>query len=65
MALEKWFYDEVENGRSISRWVQYIYEHAESLAFAGVLVSVGLKYPALFARELQPFSGTSTSTSAN
>jgi hypothetical protein len=57
MALEKWFYDEVENGRSISRWVQYIYAHAESLAFAGVLVSVGLKYPALFAGELQPLLG--------
>ena len=57
MALEKWLYDEIENGRSISRWVQYIYAHAESLAFAGVLVSVGLKYPALFAGDLQPLLG--------
>ncbi len=57
MALEKWLYDEVENGRGISRWVRYIFEHAESLAFAGVLISVGLKYPALFAKELQPFLG--------
>jgi hypothetical protein len=57
MALEKWLYDEVENGRSVSPWVQYIFEHAESLAFAGVLISVGLKCPALFARELQPLLG--------
>ncbi|HUZ95810.1 MAG TPA: hypothetical protein VMU57_12955 [Edaphobacter sp.] len=57
MALEKWLYDEIENGRNISRWVQYIYAHAESLAFAGVLVSVGLKYPALFAGDLQPLLG--------
>jgi hypothetical protein len=57
MALEKWLYDETENGRNISRWVQYIYAHAESLAFAGVLVSVGLKCPALFAGELQPLLG--------
>jgi hypothetical protein len=57
MALEKWLYDEVEAGRSITPWVQYIYEHAESLAFAGVLVAVGMKYPGLFTRELQPLLG--------
>jgi hypothetical protein len=57
MALEKWLYEEIENGRSIAQWVQYIYEHAESVAFAGVLVSVGLKYPGLFTRELQPLLG--------
>ena len=57
MALEKWLYDEIEKGRNISHWVQYICAHAESLAFAGVLVSVGLKYPALFAKELQPLLG--------
>jgi hypothetical protein len=32
MALEKWLYDEVETGRSISRWVRYIFERTESLA---------------------------------
>ena len=57
MALEKWLYDEIEHSRTIKRWVQYIYEHAESLAFAGVLVSVALRYPALFTRELQPLLG--------
>ena len=57
MALEKWLYDEIENEREITRWVQYIFAHAESLAFAGVLVSVGLRYPGLFLRELTPLLG--------
>lgn len=57
MALEKWLYDEVEAGRSIAPWVQQIYERAESLAFAGVLVAVGMKYPGLFTKELQPLLG--------
>lgn len=53
-ALEKWFYDEIEKGNSITQWVQYIFDHGESAAFAGLLVSVGLRYPALFTRELRP-----------
>ena len=57
MALEKWLYDEVEADRSIAQWVQYIYDHAESLAFAGVLVAVGMRYPGLFTKELQPLLG--------
>ena len=57
MALEKWLYDEIEKGNSITQWVQYIYAHGESAAFAGLLVSVGLKYPALFMRDLQPLLG--------
>ena len=57
MALEKWLYEELENDRSITQWVQQIYAHGESLSFAGVLISVGLKYPVLFTRELQPLLG--------
>ncbi|HEV2990192.1 MAG TPA: hypothetical protein VG759_17240 [Candidatus Angelobacter sp.] len=57
MALEKWLYDEVENRRDIMRWVQYIVANGKSLAFAGVLVSVGLKYPGLFLNELMPLLG--------
>jgi len=57
MALEKWLYDEIENQRSITQWVQYIFDHGISAAFAGVLVSVGLRYQALFAMELQPLLG--------
>jgi len=57
MALEKWFYDEIASQRSITQWVQYIFDHGTSAAFAGVLVSVGLKYQALFAMDLQPLLG--------
>ena len=59
MALEKWCYDEIEKGNSIAQSVQYIFDHGESAAFAGLLVSVGLRYPALFRRELQPLLGNS------
>jgi hypothetical protein len=58
MALEKWLYGEVDGRRSVSRWLQTILNRAESLAFAGVLVSLGLKHPALFTQELQPFLGS-------
>jgi len=57
MALEKWLFDEVENGKSIAPWIEYISARGNSLAFAGVLISVGLKSPALFAKELQPLLG--------
>jgi hypothetical protein len=57
MALEKWLYDEVKAGRNIAQWVQQIYDRAESLAFAGVLVAVGMKYPRLFTKELLPLLG--------
>ncbi len=57
MALEKWLYDEIENGRGITRWVQYIFDHSQSAAFAGLLIAVGLRYPAFFARDLQPLIG--------
>jgi len=57
MALERWLYDEMESGRGIATGAQYIYEHAESLAFAGVLIAVGLRYQGLFTKELQPLLG--------
>ena len=37
--------------------MQSILDHSTSAAFAGVLVSVGLRYQALFAMELQPLLG--------
>lgn len=57
MALEKWLYDEVSAGREIDSYVQYIFENATSLAFAGILVSVGLYHPALFHGCLRPILG--------
>ncbi|MGO8909787.1 MAG: NACHT domain-containing protein, partial [Bradyrhizobium sp.] len=56
-ALEKWLYDEIEKGNDVSEWLQFILEHSESAAFAGLLISVGLKYHGLFAGQLQPLLG--------
>jgi len=57
MALEKWLYDEISASREIDSYVQYIFENATSLAFAGILVSVGLYHPALFHGCLRPLLG--------
>ncbi len=57
MALEQWLDNEIEAGRGIERWVQYLFDQGQSIAFAGVLVSVGLKHPVLFAKALQPLLG--------
>ena len=54
MALEKWFYDELASGRSIDAHVQYIFENATSLAFAGVLIAVGMYNHDLFHSCLRP-----------
>ena len=57
MALEQWLDEEISKGHSIDRWIEYLFEHGESIAFAGVLISVGLKYPILFTNVLQPLLG--------
>jgi hypothetical protein len=57
MALEKWLYDEVAANHEIDSYVQYIFDHATSLAFAGVLISVGLYHPPLLHGCLRPFMG--------
>jgi hypothetical protein len=57
MALEKWLYDEASAGHDIDGYVQYIFDNATSLAFAGVLVSVGLFHPTLFHGCLGPLLG--------
>jgi hypothetical protein len=57
MAVEKWLYDEVDAGHEIHNYVQYIFDNATSLAFAGVLISVGLYHPALFHGCLRPLLG--------
>ena len=57
MALEKWFYDEIDKGNDVSPSIQYIYDNGQSAAFAGLLVSVGLRFPPLFTTILQPMLG--------
>lgn len=57
MALEKWMYGRIEQGQTIERWVEVIFEKNSSLALAGVLLAVGLKSPRLFTGILRPFLG--------
>lgn len=58
MALEKWFYVQLEQGQSVAKWVDFIWQHARSVAFCGVMSAVGLKHPELFEGPLKPLLGT-------
>jgi hypothetical protein len=60
MALEKWLYDEIDSDRDVTCWLEFICAQSSSLAFAGVLVTVGLKRPGLFTNALRPLVGSLT-----
>jgi hypothetical protein len=53
MALEKWLYDSIEAKRDVSRAIRTILSNATSVAFAGVLIAVGMRFPTLFCTLLQ------------
>ena len=54
MALEKWFYDEVDAGRDITKWVNKIFKESRSTAFVGVFVALAKKQPELLLNCLRP-----------
>ena len=54
MALEKWLYEELDQDRRIDQWTATIFDRSASVAFAGLLVAVGLRTPKLFAGPLRP-----------
>jgi hypothetical protein len=54
MALEKWLYEELEAGRSVDVAIATILRESRSLAFIGVLLTVGKRYPELFLGPLKP-----------
>jgi hypothetical protein len=54
MALERWFYAQIERGENIDHWIERILAESESLAFAGLLFDVGKRHPQLFAGVLKP-----------
>lgn len=54
MALEKWFYEEIEQKRSIIPHIEAILGSSKSLAFAGLLSAIGRKDSSLFRGVLQP-----------
>lgn len=54
MALEKWLYELMDQKQPVESWVQTIMERSESVAFAGLLLAVGLKDVGLLLGPLQP-----------
>ena len=54
LSLEKWFYLQLEAGRSIDDYLRTIIEQSRSIALAGVLVEIGKKSPDLFLGPLRP-----------
>jgi hypothetical protein len=54
MAFEKWLYEELEAGRSVDVAIATIFRQSRSLAFLGVLLSVGKKFPQLLIGPLRP-----------
>ena len=54
MALEKWLDECISAGKPIADPVRHLYHKGRSLAFAGVLISIGKRHPKLFLDELKP-----------
>jgi hypothetical protein len=54
MALEKWLYEQLEQGADIEHWLKRILTESESVAFAAVLLELGKRHPVLLAAVLSP-----------
>jgi hypothetical protein len=54
MALEKWFYDRIDSGEDITPAVTRIMNESESLALAGLLLTVAKRKPELLIGPLSP-----------
>jgi hypothetical protein len=54
MALEKWLYDRIDAGESITQTLQKILSRTRSAAFLGVLSAVGRREPSLLSGPLKP-----------
>ncbi len=54
MALEKWFYDELDTGHPVDSPIRAILERSRSVAFAGLLSAVGRRAPSLLLGTLRP-----------
>lgn len=57
MALERWFYDEIDGGRPIIAAIQQVWATSSSSAFLGVLTAVALRNPELLDKPLSPLLG--------
>jgi hypothetical protein len=52
MALERWFYEQIDQRRDVAAPASRIVRESESLAFAGLLMDVAKKAPSLFMHAL-------------
>lgn len=57
LAVEKWLYDKIEKGEKADEWIGQILQGSRSVAFAGLLLTVGKKAPALLEDILLPLLG--------
>ncbi len=55
MALEEWLYSHLDTEDRVAETIVTILKQTRSLAFAGLLVGIGKKHPALFKDLLKPF----------
>lgn len=60
MALEKWLYEQIDDGSDIDLRLQQLMDRSESVAFAGLLINIGKREPRLFLNSLRPLLGVST-----
>ena len=58
MALEKWFYEKLDQGESLDNSISRILESSRSVAVLGVLTAVGKRNPSLFKGPLRPLLGS-------
>ena len=54
MAVEKWLEELIEEGKDISSYLAQIMSQSESVAFAGLLISVAKRKPDILQQELMP-----------
>jgi hypothetical protein len=59
MALEQWFYEQMDGGYDVTAAVGRIVSESESLAFAGVLFDLAKKDPSLLSGPLRPLFSAS------
>lgn len=58
MALEKWLDEQLEAGVDIQRWIERILERSESVAFAGILLTLAKKHRGLLVGSARPLLGS-------
>ncbi|QFY44847.1 hypothetical protein F6R98_21255 [Candidatus Methylospira mobilis] len=58
MALERWFYIQLDKSEDIDHIIADILKRTRSLALAGLLIGVGRKQPKLFLGPLRSFLGS-------